>query len=363
VRELHVAVDARLANAAGIGTYLRSLVPRIAAARPRWRITALGNPAELTRLGWADLGNVELGACRSAHFTVGEQLELPVRCPWSVDVFWAPLYNVPILLGRPLVVTVHDVCHLALRESVSGPLTRSYARWMMTHVARRAAGVLFDSHFSRDEMSRLGLSPTGHTAVAPLAVEPSWFAAKATYPSNPLGKPYIIYVGNLKRHKNVPLLLRAFGRLTAEVPHDLVVIGRREGLNADPAIDAAAAQLGGRVMFTGEVTQDRLQQLVASASALVTASLYEGFGLPPLEAMAAGTPCVVSRAGSLPEICGDAVVYCDPRDEESVTSAIRQVLLDEPTRRRLRERGAARARSFQWDACARVTAEMLESAA
>jgi glycosyltransferase involved in cell wall biosynthesis len=235
---------------------------------------------------------------------------------------------------------------------------------MFNAVRRRAAGMLFISEFSRCEMERLvGVIPAEtRTKVTPLVADDTWRRARELAPQRPVADPYFIYVGNLKQHKNVPLLLRAFARAAKLIPHRLVIVGRRKGLRADPAIDAALRSHGNRVTYVGEIPIAALWGFVAHAEALVTASLYEGFGLPPLEAMAAGCPCIVSTSGALPEVCGDAALYSDPRDEEKLAEQMVTVATDPRVRGRLVEAGRRRAAEFSWDRCAAATIEVLESA-
>jgi glycosyltransferase involved in cell wall biosynthesis len=351
-----------MATDSGIGTYLQHVFPRVAAARPGWTFTLLGNPTTFATLGWSAMPNVTVRPCRSTYYTIAEQIELPLRAPRDADLFWSPHYNIPVATRAPLVVTVHDTCHLALPESTRGRLPRLYAAFMYRRLNRQARAILFDSEFTRDEMRRLVGTPRGRSTVARLGVDAEWWQSRASVPDRPLADPYFVYVGTLKRHKNVPALLRAFARIRDRVPHRLVIIGRERGLNLDPAIRAAAAASGERVVFAGEVDATRLRQYVTHAEAFVTASLYEGFGLPPLEAMAAGRPCVVSRAGSLPEVCGDAALYCDPRDEASIAERLVEVATDKDLQCTLIKRGRERVRQFSWSRCADTTIDVLESA-
>jgi glycosyltransferase involved in cell wall biosynthesis len=358
----HVVVDARMARDGGIGTYLQALVPRLAQLRPEWRFTTLGDARVMRALDWDRLPNVRLTHCRARIFSLREQVELPLRWGRATDLFWAPNYNVPMVMPPSLVVTIHDVNHLALPELLGGTLRRAYARRLLTSAVRRAREVLFDSEFTRRETERVLGTPCGHGTVVHAAVESDWSNARAQSPQRPITDPYFLYVGNIKRHKNVPLLMRAFHRIKDAIAHRLVLIGRTDGLRADPEVAAVLPLLGDRAMVLGEVPGQQLRQYVAHADALVTASLYEGFGLPPLEAMAAGCPCVVSSAGSLPEICGDAALYCDPHDESSVATALRRVAHSPALRSELVERGRARAAQFSWERSAAMTVDVMERA-
>lgn len=349
-----------MVNAGGIGTYLQNLVPAMAAARPQWTFTLLGNVDEMRSVGWDTAPNASLKPCSARYYSVAEQLELPLRVPAGADVFWAPHYAVSLLERRPLVVTVHDLAHLAMPQGSGGWLKRRYASLMFSRVAR-AAGVAFVSDFSRREMDRLATRPRGVTAVTPLAVSDEWFRAGELAPQTPLAQPYIVYVGNWKTHKNLPMLLRAFGRVASRIPHRLVLVGRQHGLNADPGIEPAVSALGGRAMIAGEVSSADVLRWVAHADALVTVSRYEGFGLPPLEAMAAGRPCLVSNVASLPETCGDAALYCDPANEQSIADGLIEIATNAMLRASLVERGRRRAREFSWQRCVTTTLGLLEA--
>ena len=356
----HVVVDARMIHDGGIGTYLRNVVPRVARARPQWRWTALGDHGELERARWTSIAGMTAVHCDTPVLGAREQLELPPRIPADANVLWAPHYNVPMLALRPrLVVTIHDVAHVA-RPDVFGLGPAAYARVLLWYVRARASRVIFDTEFSRAEMGRLIGDVGARGAVAHLAADDAWSASRAV--AAPMDGPYFIYLGNLKLHKNVPLLLRAFRRVCDRIPHRLVLMGRRERVRVDPLVAREIAALGDRVVDVGETTPDVAYGYVANATALVTASLYEGFGLPPLEAMAAGCPCVVSRAGSLPEVCGDAALYCDPTDESDVAAAMLRVATDRALRDDLIARGRARAHAFSWDRCADITAGAIDLA-
>ena len=356
-----VVVDARMATDGGIGTYLQALLPRVARLRPGWSFTVLGNVGDMRRLGWQDIGNVTLRHCTAPIFSVREQVEVPLKSGRRANLFWAPHYNVPAVLSLPLAVTVHDVNHLALPELLGGMVRRTYARWLFTSAVSRARRILFVSDFTRRETSRV-IGVDGNGVVIHSAVDDDWARARADAPDRPIPEPYLLYVGNIKRHKNVPFLLRAFRRIQNQVPHRLILIGRTEGLRADPDVKVELRSSNGRVELLGETRKDVLRRYVAHADALVTASLYEGFGFPPLEAMAAGCPCLVSRAGSLPEICGDAALYADPRDEGAFAARLLELARDVELRRRLTEDGRRRAGEFSWERSAHRTVVALEEA-
>ena len=171
--------------------------------------------------------------------------------------------------------------------------------------------------------------------------------------------PYVLFVGNVKPNKNLRLLLRAMRAVTDLIPHRLLVAGKTEGMRtADERVFAEARALGDRVRFAGEVTEEQLQALYAGASALCMPSLYEGFGLPVLEAMASRCPVLCARAGSLPEVAGDAALFFDPYDDAELRDCLLRVL-DEAEMDRLRTAGVERKAMFRFARCAETTAGVL----
>lgn len=362
----HIAIDVRMARDSGIGTYIRSIVPRVIAARPSWRFTLLGRSEDLRGLGILDRANVAVRDCTARIYTAVEQLELRRETPRGVDLFWAPHYNIPLLHRGPLLVTVHDVIHLAMPRYAGNPVKRGYARFMFAAVQRRADAIITVSEFSRAEFRRLVGTGRADPVVIHNGVSELWHGATASPVADGAAtgmKPYVLFVGNVKPHKNLGTLVRAFALLKDALPHDLVVIGRREGLRGPDSTVAAEATrlLGDRVRFAGEVNDEALRRYVAGASALVAPSLYEGFGLPPLEAMAVGCPALVSRAAAFPEVCGDAAAYCDATNADDMARSLRALLTDGALRAGLIARGRARAASFTWDRSASTTVSVLES--
>ena len=353
----HVVIDTRMHRHAGIGRYITNVVPRVIAQRPDWRFTLLGPETLRNDPAWRDLP-VQVVHCSSGIYSVREQLELPLRTPRAVDLFWAPHYNVPIAVRAPLVVMIHDVAHLVLRDSRAWRLRRAYARRMLAAVRRRARAVLFNSEFSRREFARYVGEPRLGEAIH-LGVDHGWHALARA--ESPQPRPYLLFVGSIKPHKNLSRLLDAFALVRDEIDMDLVIAGSWRGQRTiDEGVLHDVGSFGSRVRLLNEPTDVELATHMAHALALVLPSLYEGFGLPALEAMQLGCPCIVSQNAALPEVCGDAAAYIDPMDPRDIASQILVVARDEALRARLAEAGRARAASFDWDFTARRTAAVLE---
>jgi glycosyltransferase involved in cell wall biosynthesis len=351
-----VTIDARMLLSTGIGTYLRALLPRVVVRLPDARFCLLGDLAALAGAGFSGTDErVGVRALGAGVYAPHEQAALFARTPRDTRVFWAPHVNAPLAGPGRLLVTVHDAFY-------ANPPRGAEPRWdkqlylglMLRGVRRRASAILCDSAFTQAELERL-LGPFRcplHTVT--IGLEPSWFERPSG--ERPHGAPYVVYVGNLKPHKNLPRTLAAFAEIAARVPHDFLVLGP-----GDPALLRAALgpSILDRVHFLGVVSDERLKLTLAHAAGLVLASLYEGFGLPPLEAMALGVPALVSRAASLPEVCGDAALYCEPESVADIARGLFELLTDESVRAGLVERGFARARRFDWDRCADETSSVL----
>ena len=336
----------------GIGSYIRNLVPRVIQSRPDTRFYLLGRPQEMGRWkGFARGPRIEWIEMTSEIFTLAEQFELSRKIPKATDLFWSPNYNFPLLYRGKLMVTVHDVFHLANPRFVRGIHRKLYARSMFNRLVRRADAILCVSRFTRQELLRLAGGDGRKMFVVHNGVDEAWF--KGARKKSPRTQPYLLFVGNVKPHKNLGRLLEAFDLLKGRIPHNLIIVGKKDGfITGDKEVVRRAERFGKRVQFTGVLSDEKLRGIYAAADLLVFPSLYEGFGLPPLEAMACGTPVACSRAASLPEVCGNAVQYFDPQDSEDIAKKVLKLIKDEKRKKDLKSKGLKRVKVFSWDKCA-----------
>jgi glycosyltransferase involved in cell wall biosynthesis len=288
----------------------------------------------------------------------------PLHFPLALKQMGASIahvqYFIPPVAPCPVVTTIHDVSFR--RHPAWFPLKhRALLNLLVPVAARNAARVIVGSQHARAELIEFYDLPPEKVVVTPYAADPIYrplppdAAAAAVRERFGVRSPYVLAVGVLQPRKNLPRLVRAFARVAGQTPHSLLLVGK-EGWAADELRAALAnPRLTGRVQFTGYVPDADLPALYAAADLFVYPSLYEGFGLPTLEAMACGTPVLTSTASSLPEVVGDAAEMVEPEDEAGIADAIVALLASPERRRVLRERGFARAALFSWEETARQT--------
>ncbi|NDD63781.1 MAG: glycosyltransferase family 1 protein [Acidobacteria bacterium] len=283
-------------------------------------------------------------------------------------------YTAPPFCPAPVVATIHDLAF----EHYPETFTRRGSwqlRLTVRYTARRAARLLTVSEFSREDLLRTYGLPAGKVVVTHNGVEPQFnpgpkSADEAERVAHRYGlrEGYLLALGSLQPRKNLARLIKAYAALRRTRPDltpPLVIAGRELWLTGDiyREIDRELAGEPWRrdIVFTGYVPETDLPALYRGARMLVYPSLFEGFGLPPVEAMACGTPVITSRTGSLPEVCGEAASYVDPLRVESITAAMLELLDDESLRRRLIGLGLEQARRFDWQETAVRTRAVYDS--
>ena len=346
----------------GIGRYVRALtdhLPAVAAAdrgagtwivgrHPAGRLATAGLvPGVNARLAWP-------GRVATRTWVTLRRPRLPAGVLADLDMVHATSAAVPPTGGRPLVATVHDLAFRHYPDAYPAAGRRYHDRAARI-VAGEAARVIAVSQATADDLTELyGVEPA-RISVVPLGVEPPGAADQAAAAGllADLGVrgPFLLAVGTLEPRKNLPRLLAAFGEVTDELPdHFLVVAGPVGwGPTLRPTWDSV------RVKLAGPVDDRVLQALYRTADGLAYPSLYEGFGLPVVEAMAHGLPVLTSDRSSLPEVAGDAAVLVDPLDRGAIAKGLVRLVTDSALRRRLADAGPRRAARFTWSATAAGT--------
>lgn len=287
-----------------------------------------------------------------------------VRIPWeqgiaplilrgTADLYHGCLNVAPLLSPVPTVITIHDLAFIRFPQTFRA-YNRIYLDLATRLSARRASRILAVSeHTKREVVGLLGIPPE-RVIVTPNAARshfrpPAPATIEQLRARHGLPERFVLYVGTLEPRKNLTTLLEAFTLVSRSVPDVPLLIGGGKGWMYEP-IFARLEQLNlrDRVKFAGYLPEEELPLWYAAATVFVFPSIYEGFGMPPLEAMACGTPVITSNTSSLPEVVGDAGLMVAPTDTIGLAEAIRRVLVDADLRAELRQRGLARARRFSW---------------
>jgi glycosyltransferase involved in cell wall biosynthesis len=282
------------------------------------------------------------------------------------DVLFVPAHVVPLIHPRRTVVTIHDLGYLHMPEAHPG-WSRRYLDWSTRWSARAARRIIAVSGMTKNDLVSTLHVPATKIAVIHHGVRAdpcrlSRTAIDATLARLAIPRPYVLFLGTVQPRKNLQGLIRAFARVVAAgLPQTLVIAGRLGWMTEPIHAEVAAQGLAGRVHFAGYIADADVPALYAGADAFAFPSLYEGFGMPTLEAMACGVPVVASNTTSLPEIVGEAGLLVDPLDTDAVADALIAILRDDTLRARLIAAGIERASQFSWERCARETLDVIEA--
>jgi glycosyltransferase involved in cell wall biosynthesis len=353
---MRIAIDARKLHDFGIGTYIRNVLLGLARLDHDTEYIVLCRPVDADRVG-------ELGANFRAvpegarPYSLAEQVTIPLSLVRErAHLFHEPHYVLPPATRCRSVVTIHDCIHLMFPQYLPGRTAHAYARLSMWSAARKSDRILTVSEASKRDILRFFDIPADKVAVIYNAIDERFLAPAddarmdAIRQRYQLDHPFLLYVGNIKPHKNLERLIEAFQMVRrGELEHiKLLIIGDEISKYATLRRAVHRYKLHKHVRFFGFVPDATLAILYRLARVFVFPSLYEGFGLPPLEAMASGTPVITSNVSSLPEVVGDAAMLIDPYQPDAIAGAMRRVLQDERLRDDMRERGLARVREFSW---------------
>jgi glycosyltransferase involved in cell wall biosynthesis len=353
---MRIAIDARKLHDFGIGTYIRNVLRGLARLDSQTEYVLLCRPGDADIA--ADLGpNFRTVIETARPYSVGEQFKIPLSLVRErAHLLHEPHYVLPPATRCRAVVTIHDCIHLMFPQYLPGSLAHFYARASMWSAVKKADRVMTVSEASKRDILRFFDIPPEKVAVIHNAIDERFLAEpdeermeriKQRYQ---LDHPFLLYVGNIKPHKNLERLVEGFAKARHKGLGDvrLVIVGDQHSKYPPLRQAVHRHRLDKDVRFLGFQPYDMLAVFYRLARAFVFPSLYEGFGLPPLEAMACGTPVVTSNVSSLPEVAGDAAVLVDPYDTDSIADGITRAVTDDRLREELTRRGLARAREFSW---------------
>jgi len=355
---MRVGMDVRKYSDLGIGTYIQNLV-RIFQLRQELDLVYFASDENKQNLG--NSLNVKMITDNSPKYSLRELISLSSKAnKQKLDLYHSPHYTFPLNLKMPGVVTIFDLIHLRFKETFSLP-KRMYAFSVIQHACSASSAVIVSSEFGKKELLKSFKVNEKKIRVIPLGVNYLFFENVADERKEKflqkyaITKPYILYTGSLKPHKNVPVLLKAFKKVLAA--HDVQLVFTGENLSDEPLLMAYINQhqLNRSIINLGKIDQHELITAYHSAAMVALPSFYEGFGFSMLEAMASGVPAIGARAASITEVVGNAGLLFDPNDEDDLYQQILKILEDPIFRSSVIQKGKERAKTFTWEQCAEKT--------
>ncbi len=364
---MRIGIDARLVyyHKAGIGQYILRLTQALAQINQDDDFVLFASGKDSTPIvTQTNFKRAKLWT-PSHHRFERPALSLEL-VPYKLDVLHSPDFIPPSRVRCPSVITVHDLAFLLYPRFLTRDSARYYGQ--VDLAARQADHIIAVSESTKRDTIRLLGVPEEKISVIYEAAHPLFSpitnpdAIARTRTRYQLPESFILFVGTIEPRKNLPTLLRAFRRLRDNYKTDtvLAIAGNRGWLAEEVDSVTADLKLDGAVRFLGGVPNEVLVYLYNAAKLFVFPSFYEGFGLPPLEAMACGTPVITSNVSSLPEVVGDAATLVKPEDIDGLTVAMWRVLTDENLRREMRAKGLKRAQTFSWERTATETMRVYE---
>ncbi|HUK73887.1 MAG TPA: glycosyltransferase family 1 protein [Candidatus Bathyarchaeia archaeon] len=381
---MRVAIDIRRITEFGVGTYTRNAIRTLTRLDHDNQYFLIGDPNKLGPRGQlGDLGqlppNFTIVPGQPNELSLGSYLELHrILKDHRCDLLHVPhLFWKPQGIPCPYVVTVHDLLDHMYRVNSHSAVKRNLHFQFTRRVLHHAARIFAVSNFSKADTVRIFQVPAEKIEVIYNAIDDRLRMGHASEAERrfiaeryQVNSPFLLYAGRISPHKNVVRIIEAFAALKSELSKEgrfedlkLIIIGDEVSKHPDLRRACVKADVQNEVRFLGFVPIDVLRIFYDQAKIFVFPSLYEGFGLPPLEAMAQATPVVTSNTSSIPEVVGNAAVMVNPENVFEIMRALHRVLLDQPLRDKLKARGVEQAAKFSWDASVRRMLEIYRTVA
>jgi len=353
-----IAIDVRMLGASGIGTYIEALLREFVRLKHNFQFVLIGNGEKIEKLAGKSSRFI-VQHTDVPVFSISEQFYLP-KLARDADLFHSPHHNVPVLWRKKLIVTFHDALHWDFPELLPDWKAKYYLK-MVSKKIKNASAVIVPSEFTADRIFKNIKIAREKIHIIHQGVDTHFFSRRSLESTRAILKKYglvpgefLLYVGNMKPHKNIERLVSAYSLARRNgLRVKLVLAGKIKGLKKIVDIKKLTSNDG--VIYIGAIPFSELPYFYSGARAFVFISLYEGFGLPPLEAMACGCPVLVSNAASLPEVVGDAAMLTNPEDDGEIAEKLQKICVDIRIRKNLIAKSRQRIKLFSWTKTAEMT--------
>jgi len=364
---MRICIDARKYFDYGIGTYLRNIIDQFAKISSPHQFFLLAAPDDINNLPKFP-ENISVIREAAGKYSMREHLAIPAKLrKLKVDLYHSPHYVVPLVKVKPTLTVISDLIHLRFKANLKRVGAYTYAKFMIKHALKSSDSVVTISEWSKNDILQLGDFRKSDINVIYGAVDDRFQKITddailgAVFEKVNIPDQYILYTGAFKEHKNITRLIQAFSRLKRKQCPFLILAGDR--LEKYKHLQALIKELGlqKNIINPGWLNSEEFIALYSGAAAFVFPSLYEGFGLSPLEAMKCRTAVVSSEAACMPEILGEAALYFDPYSVKDMAGKIRDVLGDDKLRQGLIKEGAAQVQKYSWRRSANKYLELYEN--
>lgn len=363
---MKIGIDVRMINYSGIGRYIRNILKYLLQKDKGREYILYGRINEVRNR----FPTTEAIIYQTEYeiYKLVEQFRMPFKIE-GVDVFHSPHYNFPILYKDKMIVTVHDIIHYLYPRELRTRLGKVYSRFMLNKVKAKASRVLTISQSTKDDLvkyfnfkpEKIEVTYIGVDSIFKKVNEPE--AIDNLKRKLKIRGPLLLFIGLNKYHKNIQTLLESVKILKQKKRDFTLVLGGIKTNSRNIEITANEMGISDRIRILSYMDDTTMLYLYNAADIFILPSFYEGFGLPPLEAMACGTPVIVSNCSSLPEVVDDAGILIDPREPEEIVAGVEKILDDSEFREDLISRGFDQVRKFSWEEAAERIYKIYEEVA
>ena len=339
----YIIIDIRMLEHSGIGTYINNLVYRILNRLENYKFILLLNPSTdysdfLKKMKYNNFKTIKI---YSKIYSLTEQFEIPIKIPRKYLFYWSPHYNIPVLLNKNILVTIHDIYHLVDATIVNYP-RKIYCYFMLKIIKYKKCNIISVSNFTKSELLKYTSIKNEQILVIYNGLENIWKSTSNYIENNDI----LLYVGNMKKHKNISLLIKAFNIINKTKKINLYLIGNNNGISNTTLKEI---NNNNNIFLKDSINKEKLLYYYNSAKIFVFPSNYEGFGFTPIEAMACGCPVIATNTASIPEICSNGALYFKKNNLDDLVKKINLIFNDKKIADDLVKKAYRVQKKFLWE--------------